>query len=235
MIDNKDFAFYELIDIESITEIGIDNVVDIGVNNDETFILGNGILSHNSAQAAVRKFRDPQLFGAFPLKGKFTNVSERKKSDIIKNKEAVDLMASIGLRLGEAPGDDLRYGKIYIYTDADPDGDCISALLINFFDHFWPELFEQGRIFRVMTPLVVAKKGKETKYFYSNKEFENWKRPKNWEVEYKKGLAALEDSQYKEIIRNPILMKIENDDNYKKSLGAWFGNDSQLRKNRLLK
>jgi len=62
-----------------------------------------GIYEGISSISAVRKFRDPQTVGAFPLKGKFINVSEMKNSEIIKNDEAVQLMASIGLKLGEAP------------------------------------------------------------------------------------------------------------------------------------
>ena len=196
-----------------------------------------GIFEGMSALSAVRKFRDPQTFGAFPLKGKFLNVSEMTNSGVIQNDEAVQLMASLGIKLGEEPGD-LRYGSVYIYTDADPDGDSIAGLLMNFFNKYWPELFEQGRIFKVMTPLVVAKKGKDVKSFYSNEEYQAWETKtgaKGWEVEYKKGLAALEDIEYREIIHNPVLVKMQNDKKYKESLNDWFGTDSAMRKEKLLK
>jgi len=196
-----------------------------------------GIFEGMSALSAVRKFRDSQTFGAFPLKGKFLNVSELKNTDVIKSDEVVQLMASLGLKLGEDPTD-LRYGKVLIYTDADPDGDAIAALLINFFDRYWPELFDQNRIYKVLTPLVVAKKGKEILYFYSNDEYANWESkndPKKWDIEYKKGLASLEDYEYEEIIKNPRLVKIKNDKLYRESLKAWFGGDSTPRKKMLLK
>jgi DNA topoisomerase-2 len=196
-----------------------------------------GIFEGMSALSAVRKFRDSQTFGAFPLKGKFLNVSELKNTDVIKSDEVVQLMASLGLKLGEDPTD-LRYGKVLIYTDADPDGDAIAALLINFFDRYWPELFDQERIYKVLTPLVVAKKAKEILYFYSNDEYLNWESkndPKKWDIEYKKGLASLEDYEYEEIIKNPRLIKIKNDKLYRESLKAWFGGDSTPRKKMLLK
>ena len=195
-----------------------------------------GIYEGLSAVSSVRKFRDTQTIGAFPLKGKFINVSEMKPSEIAKNDEAVQLMASLGLKLGEEPKG-LRYGRIYIYTDADPDGSHIAATLINFFNRFWPELFDQGRVYKVMTPLVVAKKGKESINFYTNAEFEAWlkkNKTSSWEVEYKKGLGALEDSEYEEIIKNPYLVQIKNDKEYKESLESWFGRDSQPRKDRIL-
>jgi DNA topoisomerase-2 len=147
-------------------------------------------------------------------------------------------MGSIGLRLGEDL-ENLRYGKVLIYTDADPDGDAISSLLINFFDRFWPELFDEGRIYKVQTPLVVAKKAKQTLYFYTQSEYNQWesKTPdiKKWEVEYKKGLASLEDYEYEEIIKNPRLIRIKNDKSYKLTLDQWFGGDSEPRKRKLLK
>ena len=195
-----------------------------------------GIYEGLSAVSAVRKFRDSQTIGAYPLKGKFINVTDLKSSEIIKTKEAVELMAAIGLKLGESPTD-LRYGKIYIYTDADPDGNHIAASLINFFNRFWPELFDEGRIYKVMTPLVVAKRGKQTLSFYTNAEFKEWYSkitPSAWQIEYKKGLASLEDEEYEIIIKNPHAIKIINDKEYKASLEAWFGKDSQPRKERIL-
>jgi DNA topoisomerase-2 len=195
-----------------------------------------GIFEGMSALSAVRKFRDAQSFGAFPLKGKFLNVSEMKNTEIIKSEEVVNLMGSLGLRLGEDP-ENLRYGKILIYTDADPDGDAIAALLMNFFGRYWPELFESGKIYRVLTPLVVAKKGKEVISFYTKDEYQDWESKnssKSWNVEYKKGLAALEDDEYQEIISNPRIIQLNKDPMYKESLHNWFGGDSSLRKKKLL-
>ena len=198
-----------------------------------------GIYEGLSALSAVRKFRNSQTIGAFPLKGKFLNVKELPNSKVIQNEEVKNLMASMGLKLGEAPNN-LRYGKIYIYTDADPDGDSIAALLINFFNKYWPELFDMGVIHKVLTPLVVAKKSKETLSFYNNYEFEKWLNNKkinhkNWNIEYKKGLAALEDSEYKEIITNPVTFQLTNDSLTKETLDAWFGKDSSPRKDKILK
>lgn len=200
-----------------------------------------GIFEGDSAKSAFMQYRDPQYQGAYPLRGKFMNVSELSNLRVVKNTngkptEAVPLMAAIGLKLGEEPKD-LRYGKIYIYTDADPDGNSIAASLINFFNKYWPELFNEGRVFKVMTPLVVAKKGKQTKSFYTPEEFDKWSKTadsKSWETEYKKGLAALESEEYEEIIHNPKLVQIVNDKLYKESLEAWFAKDSAPRKERIL-
>jgi DNA gyrase/topoisomerase IV subunit B len=191
----------------------------------------------DSASSAFRKYRDPMTQGAFPLRGKFINVAELPNTRVIQNQEVKDLLVAIGLKMGEEPKE-LRYGKILIYSDADPDGDSIAGLLMNFFGKYWPELFDQGRICRVMTPLVVAKKGTETLSFYSNADFEEWmgkaRDLKKWDVAYKKGLAALEDAEYKEIIQNPNLFAVSGGKELKPTLEAWFAGDSSIRKQKIL-
>jgi len=198
-----------------------------------------GIYEGDSATSAVRKFRDTQTMGAFPLKGKFINVHELPNSRVINNEEVKGLMGSLGLKLGEDPKG-LRYGKIYIYTDADPDGNSIAAQLINFFAKYWPELFKIGMVYKVMTPLVVASKGSKVIKLYTNSELEEFvdkqgARISGWNMEYKKGLASLTDSEYNEIIKDPKLVRISLGDDYKEGLEDWFGRDSQPRKDKLLK
>ena len=191
----------------------------------------------DSASSAFRKYRDPMTQGAFPLRGKFINVTELPSTRVIQNQEVKDLLTAIGLKMGEEPKD-LRYGKVLIYSDADPDGDSIAGLLMNFFGRYWPELFEQGRICRVMTPLVVAKKGAETLSFYTNAEFEEWmgkvRDLKKWDIAYKKGLAALEDEEYKEIIQSPRMFSIAGGAELKDTLDTWFAGDPAGRKQKIL-
>lgn len=195
-----------------------------------------GIYEGESAKSAFRKFRDSQTMGAYPLRGKFINVHELPNSKVIQNEEVKGLMGAIGLKLGEEPKD-LRYGKIYIYTDADPDGNSIAAQLINFFAKYWPELFEKNVIYKVMTPLVVATKGTKSLSFYNQAEFDKWAKGSiaSWTIEYKKGLASLIDEEYSEIIKNPHIVKLKYGTDSKECLEDWFGKDSSARKRKLLK
>ena len=195
------------------------------------------IFEGDSASSAFRRYRDPQTQGAFPLRGKFINVREIPDSKVVQNKEVQSLMAAIGLKIGHEPKD-LRYGKILLYTDADVAGNSISALLINFLGKYWPELFEEGRVCKVETPLMVAKKGKETLSFYSDEEYKEWETKqrslKSWDIEYKKGLAALEDEEYKEIIKNPQVFILTKDNEFDSTLDIWFSKDSTPRKKKIL-
>ena len=234
--------FLELVDIESVklTDEYV-NMVDISVDVDQSFLLSNGLISHNSATSAFRKYRDPQSMGAFSLKGKFINVSEITTKKLIENSEAMNLMGAIGLKLGQDVDiKNLRYGRILLLTDADTDGNSISALLLNFFNKYWPGLFERKMVYKVETPIVVviSKKDKKKKIlFYTQGEYNTWAQKENlqnWEVKYKKGLAALVDDEYNEIINNPKLTLITKDDLSDEYLDIWFGKNSELRKNQIL-
>ena len=194
------------------------------------------IFEGDSASSAFRQYRNPQYQGAFPLRGKFINVMEVPNTKVIQNQEVKNLLASIGLKMGESPKD-LRYGKILIYTDQDHDGMSIAGLLMNFFAKYWPELFEEERICKVETPLLVAKNKKETFSFYTQEEFDTWSKKTNtnsWDIEYKKGLASLENDEYEEIIRNPRYFVVEKGKNFKGVFSTWFGGDSQPRKYKIL-
>jgi DNA gyrase/topoisomerase IV subunit B len=106
--------------------------------------------------------------------------------------------------------------------------------LLLFFSR-WPELFSEGRILRVQTPLFIAKKkGKPTKYFYSFEDYEeNKKTVSGYEVSYIKGLGTLEEDDYAEtVIKNPRLTAISLDDIDKLIMA--FGNDAERRKEWML-
>lgn len=195
------------------------------------------IFEGDSASSAFRRYREPQYQGAFPLRGKFINVRELHASKVVQNKEVQSMMAAMGLKIGHEPKD-LRYGKILLYTDADVDGNSISALLINFLGKYWPELFSEGRVLKVETPLMVAKKGKESLNFYSDEEYKEWESKQrnlnSWSIEYKKGLAALEDAEYKEIIRSPRTFTLTKDKDFNNTLDIWFSKNSEPRKRKIL-
>lgn len=120
------------------------------------------------------------------------------------------------------------------------DGSSIVGLLINFLYKYWPELFDSPMVFKAETPIVVSKNNKSKKKisFYTQEDYVKWLESintKEWDIEYKKGLAALVDDEYSEIINNPILTQITTDDLSKGYLNIWFGKDSELRKIEMLK
>jgi len=225
---------------KKLTKIKVEKLID--AKGKDRWKYSIGLFEGDSAISAFRKYRTPETMDAFALKGKFVNVSEITNQKLVQNDEAVNLMASIGLKLGQ-PIDvkNLRYGRVLIFTDADMDGNAISALLINFFYKYWPDVFERKMIYKVETPIVVAIPKAKTKkkiLFYTQNEYNTWAEEndlKQFEIKYKKGLAALVDDEYDDIINRPRLTLITKDEASKGSLETWFGKSADLRKNELLK
>lgn len=203
----------------------------------------------DSPMAGFRKYRNPETQGAFPLRGKSLNVREVTEKKAIENQEIKSILGALGLQFGKSPfvydkkgnlvEDNLRYGEIHIYSDADVDGISCASLLVNLFEKWWPELFREHRIARCETPVIIAKNKKTGKRidFYYDDEWEEWTKKNDvtkWDVSYKKGLAALTDTEYEEIIKNPRLYYYDITDKSEEKLNVWFGGDSALRKQALL-
>lgn len=225
---------------KKLSKIKVEKLID--AKGKDRWKCSLGLFEGDSAAGAFRKYRTADTMGAFSLRGKFINVSEITNQKLVQNTEAVNLMAAIGLKLGQPIElKHLRYGKIFFYTDADVDGNAISALLINFFFKYWPEIFERKMIYKVETPIVVAvprSKGKKKILFYSQTEYNEWADKndlKTFEIKYKKGLAALVDDEYQDIINSPRLTLINKNDVSSGALETWFGKNSDLRKVELLK
>lgn len=225
---------------KKLSKIKVEKLID--AKGKDRWKCSIGLFEGDSAISAFRKYRTPELMGAFALKGKFVNVSEMTNQKLVSNDEVVNLMASIGLKLGqEIDLKTLRYGRVLFYCDADSDGNSIVGLLINFFYKYWPEMFSRKMIYKVETPIVVAIPKSKTKkkiLFYSQTEYNDWALVndlKNFEIKYKKGLAALVDDEYQDIINSPRTTLITKDDLSEGSLDIWFGKNSDLRKTELLK
>lgn len=192
------------------------------------------VVEGDSAAAGLKKFRNAEVDGVFALFGKSCgNMLGADELRVLGNKALSALCQGLGFSfLG---GTRLRYEQIIITTDADYDGYSIAGLLLTFFNKFMPEIIEQGKLYRLATPIMTAHnmKSGELRQYYTLPEFEADKaniRGKDWHVSYKKGLASLEDEDYDIIMNRPRLIQIVKDDFADSSLTDWFGNDSSRRK-----
>lgn len=122
------------------------------------------------------------FFGVFPLRGKMLNVRDAKSTQIRDNREIQDLIKILGLQVGKTYEDtkQLRYGGLMIMADQDYDGSHIKGLVINFFESFWPSLFQRGNyLMQFITPIVKATKGKEISQFFTIPEYQEWAKDKS--------------------------------------------------------
>lgn len=190
------------------------------------------IYEGDSAARGFRAARNPLTQAAYTMRGVCQNSLDMTPVQIMKNDVYNDLITILGLKFGkEFDIKDLNFGKIVISTDADVDGDKIAALLLLFFSN-WPELIEKHIVCRSISPIIIAKNGKERKKYYSISEFkaDEKKLKSGWMIKYAKGLSGLDAVETKEMMRNPIFMYFEYDTNANIMFKRWFGKDSEQRK-----
>jgi DNA topoisomerase II len=168
-------------------------------------------------------------FGVLPVRGKFLNVRGASPDQINNNKEVTQLKTILGLRHAvdyqqESEFKTLRYGKVRILTDADPDGDHIKGLLINYFQYFYPSLVAQGYITSQRTPIVKAQVGKKVYTFYYVKDFKKWaeKQTGKYTAKYYKGLGTSKDDEILEIFQNPRFVQFVKDDQAAETVAMLF-------------
>jgi len=134
--------------------------------------------------------------GVFPLRGKLLNVKDTSVRKVEQTEEIANLKKILGLESGKKYTDvrPLRYGRILIMTDQDYDGSHIRGLLINMFHELWHTLMEiPGFITYMATPIVKITKGTQTRAFYTQYEYEQWREhedTRGWKTKYYKGLGT---------------------------------------------
>ena len=153
-------------------------------------------------------------FGVFPLKGKLLNVRTASVAKLMANTEILALMKILGLEYGKTYTNmrDLRYKKLVIFSDQDPDGAHIASLILNFIHHLFPSVLRMDPAFvqRFATPIVRAtiKRGAISMAadlkFYALRPYEEWvasvgeRQVAKYTIKYYKGLGTSTSAQARE-------------------------------------
>ena len=193
------------------------------------------IFEGDSAKSGFRGGRVPDIQAAYMMRGVPMNTFNMSPLQIMKNEVFSDLVNILGLKWGkEFNINDLQYGKIVIASDMDVDGDKICALLCLMFSN-WPELFENNIICRSVSPIIIARKGKDCKKYYKIEDFKkDEKKLKGYTFKYTKGLAGLSNEESKEMYHEPIFHYFKLDDMSESMFRKWFNkDDSDTRKQML--
>ena len=173
--------------------------------------------------------------------GKCKNVRDASVKQLTENKEFNDLKKILGLQQGKVYTSlsELSYGRLMIMTDADNDGSHIKGLILNMIHYFWPSLLELKFLVSMVTPIIKASKGSETKSFYTDSTFRQWygSGKQGWKIKYYKGLGTSTSAEAREYFKKikELTVQFDADDSMDESIILAFDKTkSDLRKTWLL-
>ena len=192
-------------EIESIEDIGYQECVDIEVEDDHTFTLSNGLISHNSAKQGLSDGLGRSEFGYFSTRGVPLNAYEVSPQRLASNEELENIIKCLKIRLKEDIQPELTYDIIVLANDQDSDGAHIRSLYIAFFFKYAPSIIKEKRLCALQLPLICMKdsKGKIIEMFKDFNEYNDWlkKNPNSkLECKYYKGLGSWKDKEIKDLV-----------------------------------
>jgi DNA gyrase subunit B/topoisomerase-4 subunit B len=192
------------------------------------------LVEGDSAAGPAKRSRDRKFQEVLPLRGKLINAYTAKPEKLMANTEVQDIMTACGFSEGEKSK--RRVGKVIFLTDPDKDAKHIEVLLASLFKKVMPQMFKEGRIYLIRTPLYNCQyKGKR---FFAESQEELLKqiggRVPVGGIQRVKGLGELNDAKLADVALNPetrVLTQLKdiNDKDYKKYIQV-VGKDGEMRK-----
>jgi DNA gyrase subunit B len=166
------------------------------------------VVEGDSAGGSCKMARDRRYHAILPLRGKPLNVEGVKLTRLLNNNEIKAIIAAVGGGIGaDFDVEDMRYGGIAILVDADVDGDHIRALLYTLFWRYMRPMIEAGRLYVAVAPLYLLRKGKLSRYVYSDRErdavLEEWGKGSGRAgvtIQRYKGLGEMNPGQLRETV-----------------------------------
>ena len=197
-----------------------------------------------SAQSGISACLGRDGIGYYAMRGLPLNAYDSSMQKIVANQELKDITNILNLDISKSDKEDktIEFDKILITTDNDADAQHITAMLIGWFKRFAPNLFRDGKICKLITPLIIVqdKSFKIKEYFFNVQDFKKWEKehPNNKDkVVYIKGLGSWEREQLQELIdKNGLenfILTYRLDDKSDELVDDWLGNDAEKRKKHL--
>jgi len=122
------------------------------------------LVEGDSAGGSAKQARNREFQAVMPLRGKILNTWEVDPAEVMASQEVHDIAVALGIEPGSDDLSKLRYGKVCILADADPDGAHIATLLCALFLRHFPALVRAGHVFVAMPPLFRIDVGKHMFY-----------------------------------------------------------------------
>lgn len=194
-------------EIKGIKKLSDANFAGTKKSSQCTLILTEGDSAKTMAITGLSAIKDGNdYYGVFPLRGKLLNVREASHNQLINNEEFKNIKNIMGLHVGKTYNSDnikeLRYSSILLMMDADVDGSHIKGLFINMMEYYWPSLLQLNGFIKIfITPIVKVSKNKKVISFFTQEDYNNWKKSNDvnkWAIKYYKGLGTNDDKESKE-------------------------------------
>lgn len=199
-----------------------------------------------SAQSSLASCLGRDGCGYYCLRGLPINTLDNSIQRIAANQEFKDVMNILDLDITkDADNKEIAFDKVVIATDQDLDGIHLSSMLIGWFRRFAPNLFNEGKICKLQTPLVIIKDAKDNikEYFFDLDSFKKWEaaNPNNkLNVFYQKGLGSIERSDMDWLMTKnggmeQFLYRLEADKDGFNNVDLWLTGSAEPRKEKLKK
>jgi DNA topoisomerase-2 len=199
-----------------------------------------------SAQSSLCSCLGREGNGFYALRGLPINTLDNSIQKIAANQEFKDVMNLLGLDITKDNiNQNMLFERVVIATDQDLDGIHLSSMLIGWFKKFAPNLFNEGRICKLQTPLIIIKDAKDQikEYFFDLDSFKEWEaknKDTKLKIQYQKGLGSVERSDMQWLMNinggiNGFLYELNADDKAFSEIDLWLTGDSEPRKEKLRK
>lgn len=199
-----------------------------------------------SAQSSLCSCLGRNGCGYYCLRGLPINAISNSIQKIAANQELKDVMNILDLDISrDSDKKEITFDKIVIATDQDLDGIHLSSMLIGWFKRFAPNLFDEGKICKLQTPLVILKDSKDRikEYFFDLDSFKSWEKehPDNkLSIQYQKGLGSIEREDMNWLMSQAggmeqFMYQFENDKDGFSNVNLWLTGESDQRKDKLKK
>ena len=204
----------------------------------------------DSAAAGLIGARDGEFQAIFPIRGKIINLYKNSDEKVFANQEVVNIIKALGLELDKKTNkmiydkDKLRYGKIIMCCDADPDGQAIKNLLLTYFWSLCPELIINGHLYAAIPPLFrITTRKNEYIYLKDGEELEKYKKEhagEKFAINRNKGLGEQDAEELSECLldektRNVVQITVENVKNADILFEIFMGTSVPPRREYILK